>query len=75
MTLGTTVANLGFSHVEFPEPVFHGDTLRVESEVTHARLSGSRVGQGIVTFEHRGYNQRNDLVVRAHRQALMRTRP
>ena len=75
LTLGTTVANLGFSHVEFPKPLFHGDTLRVESEVTHARASASRPDQGVVTFEHRGYNQRNELVARAHRQALMCNRP
>ena len=36
-TLGTTVANLGFSEVAFPAPVFHGDTLRVETEVRAAR--------------------------------------
>src|SRR5919201_1258130 len=32
-TLGTTLANLGMDEVRFPKPVFHGDTLRVESEV------------------------------------------
>jgi acyl dehydratase len=74
-TLGTTVANLGFSAVEFPAPMFHGDTLRVETEVVDARPSRSRPGQGIVTFEHRAFNQRGDLVCRAVRQALMLTRP
>ncbi len=51
-TLGTTVANLGFDSVTFPNPMFHGDTLRVETEVLAARASSSRPGQGIVTFEH-----------------------
>ena len=64
-TLGTTVANLGFDEVVFPSPLFHGDTIRVESEVIATRPSGSRPTQGIVTFEHRAYNQHDVLVCRA----------
>ena len=74
-TLGTTVANLGFSKIDFPTPVFCGDTIRVETEVVEARLSSSRPGQGIVTFEHIGFNQRDAVVCDAVRAALMRTRP
>lgn len=74
-TLGTTVANLGFSSVTFPAPMFHGDTLRVETEVVAARASASRPGQGVVTFEHRGFNQHDALTVRAVRDALMLARP
>ncbi len=74
-TLGTTVANLGFKEIVFPAPVFHGDTIRVESEVVAARASRSRPAQGIVTFEHRGFNQRGELVCRAVRDALMHRRP
>ena len=74
-TLGTTVANLGFSEVSFPAPVFHGDTLRVQTEVRAARESKSRPGQGIVTCEHRGFNQHDALVCRAVRDALMHRSP
>ena len=74
-TLGTTVANLGFSETVFPAPMFHGDTLRVESEVLEARPSKSRPTQGIITFEHRGYNQDDVLTCRAVRNALMHCRP
>lgn len=74
-TLGTTVANLGFKEVTFPAPVFHGDTIRVETEVRAARASKSRPRQGIVTFEHRGFNQDGELVCRAVRDALMHRRP
>ncbi len=74
-TLGTTVANLGFSEVVFPAPMFHGDTLRVETEVTEARASKSRPDQGIVGFEHRGYNQDDVLCCRAVRSALMLRKP
>jgi acyl dehydratase len=74
-TLGTTVANLGFREVTFPAPMFHGDTLRVETEVLDARPSGSRPNQGIVGFEHRGFKQDDTLVCRAVRDGLMRRRP
>ena len=75
LTLGTTVANLGFEKIEFPKPVFHGDTIHVETEVLASRLSSSRPTQGIVTLQHRGYNQHDDLVASAVRTALMRKRP
>lgn len=75
LTQGTTVANLGFSRVNFPAPVFAGDTIRVTTEVTDARASGSRTDAGIVTFEHRGLNQRGELVCLAVRAAMMLRRP
>ena len=74
-TLGTTVANLGFEEMNFPLPVFHGDTLRVESEVVSARESRSKPDQGIILFEHRGYNQRDELIATMRRNALMWRRP
>lgn len=70
-TLGTTVGNLGFDKVRFPNPVFHGDTIRVETEVLEKRESKSRPTQGIVTFQHRGYNQKNVLVGTMDRAALI----
>ena len=74
-THGTTVANLGFQEVVFPLPVFAGDTIHAETEVVAAHESRSRPDCGIVTFEHRGFNQRDELVCRARRDALMRKRP
>lgn len=70
-TLGTTVGNLGWDEVRFPRPVFHGDTIHVESEVISLKESRSRPKNGIVVFEHRGFNQRNELVVVCKRTALM----
>jgi acyl dehydratase len=70
-TLGTTVANLGFDEVRFPHPVFHGDTLRAETEVQEVRASKSRADRGIVTFIHRAFNQRDELVASCKRSALM----
>lgn len=74
VTQGTIVANLGFREVEFPKPLFHGDTLYAETEVVEKRLSASRPGQGVVTLEHRGLNQDGVLVARAVRTALFWTR-
>jgi acyl dehydratase len=74
-TLGTTVANLGFDAIGFPAPVRHGDTIWAETEVVAARASGSRPDCGVVTLEHRGFNQRDELVVSCRRIALMRRRP
>ena len=73
-TMGTTVGNLGFERVEFPRPVFHGDTIYSETEVVGKRESRSRPQWGIVTFEHRATNQRGELVMRCRRAAMMRRR-
>ncbi len=74
-TLGTTVANLGFDKIEFPKPVFHGDTLYIETEVMDKRESRSRPDAGVVFFEHRAANQREELVARIRRAGLMRKKP
>jgi acyl dehydratase len=74
-TLGTTVANLGWDEVRFPKPLFHGDTVRVETEVLELRESQSRPRNGIVIFAHRGYNQHNVLIASCKRTALMLKTP
>jgi len=74
-TLGTTVANLGMKETAFPHPLFHGDTVRIETEVKSVRESKSKPDRGIVEFEHRAYNQHNVLVAHTLRQAMIRKRP
>lgn len=74
-TLGTTIGNLGFKEVRFPKPVFAGDTIHVETTVKSKRLSKSRSDCGIVDFEHRGYNQRGEVVCICDRAALMKVQP
>lgn len=71
-TFGTTIANLGMSEVSFPHPLFHGDTLRIETTVIEVRPSRSRPDRGVVTFEHRAMNQDGAMVARCRRAALMR---
>ncbi|MEE9329279.1 MAG: MaoC family dehydratase [Parvularculaceae bacterium] len=74
-TLGTAVANLGWDDVRFPAPLFHGDTIRVETEVLALRASKSRPDQGIVTYEHRAFNQENKLVAICKRAGLQKKKP
>jgi itaconyl-CoA hydratase len=71
LTQGTLVANLGFTAVAFPAPLFIGDTLYSETTIEAARLSESRPGQGIVTLAHTGRNQDGVVVATAGRSALM----
>jgi acyl dehydratase len=75
LTQGTIVANLGFSEVSFPKPVFHGDTVYAETLVTDKRLSKSRSGEGVVSLRHTARNQHADVVAVAVRQTLVRVRP
>ena len=74
-TLGTLVANLGYDKLIFPSPVFVGDTLRSESECLEVRESKSRPNAGIVTWEHRSFNQRGELVCKCTRSALLLKKP
>lgn len=73
-THGTTVGNLGWEEVKFPKPVFTGDTIRATTEVVALRDSKSRPTQGIVTFVHKGINQRDEVVCECRRLALMMRR-
>jgi acyl dehydratase len=74
-TLGTLVANLGYDKLVFPHPVFAGDTLRSESECIAVRESKSRPDAGIVTWAHRSFNQRDELVCECTRTALLLKTP
>ncbi len=65
------IANLGWTDIAMPHPVFNGDTLYAESEVTDKRESKSRPTQGIVTVETRAFNQDGVLVMRYSRSVLV----
>jgi acyl dehydratase len=75
LTQGTIVANLGFRDARFPAPVRHGDTIYAETVVTDKRLSASRPGQGVVTFEHTARNQDGEVVAVVTRTTLMLRQP
>ncbi|KQS03901.1 dehydratase [Sphingomonas sp. Leaf357] len=70
-TLGTLVANLGYDKLVMPNPVFIGDTMRAETEVSELKDSRSRPNAGIVTFTHRLINQRDQIVCQCLRSALL----
>jgi itaconyl-CoA hydratase len=68
------IANLGWTDIRLPRPVFVGDTLTGESEVLAMRESKSRPDQGIVSIRTRGYNQRGELVCEFDRSMLVMRR-
>jgi len=73
-TACNAVREIGMDNIRLFAPVYHGDTLYAYSEVLAAALDSS-TGAGIVTFEHRGFNQDNVLVFTGERRVLIRTRP
>lgn len=74
-TLGTTIGNLGMERVEFPNPVFIGDTLHVSTRILDKRASRTRPDRGVVWFEHRGINQRDEVVCECVRKGMMMRLP
>lgn len=75
ITAGTIIANLGYEDIKHPNPVFHGDTIYVKTEVITARESKSRPNTGIITLKHTAHNQDGVVVVEVTRSALFLKRP
>ncbi|MBC7492902.1 MAG: MaoC family dehydratase N-terminal domain-containing protein, partial [Novosphingobium sp.] len=73
--LGTLVANLGYDKLVMPSPVFIGDTLRASTTIADIKDSKSRPQAGIVTFAHEMHNQRDQVVCKCLRMALVKRRP
>jgi itaconyl-CoA hydratase len=79
LVLGLSVAdtsqagavNLGWTEIRLPHPVFVGDTIWSETEVTSVRESGSRPAHGIVGVRTRGINQRREVVCEFARSFLI----
>jgi acyl dehydratase len=71
----TSLGNLGYTLIEFPAPVFAGDTIHAESTILDKRESKSDSSRGIVWFEHRGYNQDDTLVCLLKRTGMAMRRP
>lgn len=69
------IANLGWTDIAMPAPVFNGDTLYAESTVLEKRESKSRPGQGIVTVATRGWKQDGTTVMTFKRSILIPRRP
>ena len=67
------IANLGWTDIVLPHPLFVGDTLYAESEVLEKRLSESRENCGIVTVKTTGTNQDGVVVASFKRSALIPT--
>ncbi len=70
LTEGTIVANLGYEQIVHPHPLFHGDTIYVETIVAAKRESRSRPEAGIVTLKHVGRNQDGVVCIEVTRTVL-----
>ncbi len=75
LTEGTIVANMGYDKVGHPHPVFHGDTLYVETKVLDKRESGSNPQVGIARFRHTGRNQNGVEVIQFERTVMILKKP
>ena len=71
LTLGTTLGNLSMTNIRFPRPVFHGDTLKAETEILDKKESKSKSDRGVVFFAHRAYNQHGEEVAYCERAGMM----
>ena len=65
------IANLGWTDIVLPHPLYVGDTLYAESEVLEKRESKSRPNDGIVTVQTTGKNQDGIIVASYKRSALI----
>jgi acyl dehydratase len=72
---GKAIANLATDELSHPAPVFHGDTLYVESEVLEVRPSQSKPDRGVVKVRTDVYNQHGTLVATFKRSVLVPKRP
>jgi acyl dehydratase len=70
LTAGTIVANLGYEKVEHPKPVYHGDTIYVETQVVEKRVSRSNPDRGVIKLRHLGKNQDGDVICDVVRTVL-----
>jgi acyl dehydratase len=70
LTAGTIVANLGYEKVNHPRPVYHGDTIYVETQVLEKRESRTKPDRGIVKLKHLGVNQRGEVICEVERTVL-----
>jgi itaconyl-CoA hydratase len=70
-TSENAAANLAWTDINLPNPVFEGDTLWAESEILDKRESSSRPTMGIVSMRSRGINQRREVVIEFKRTFLI----
>ncbi len=75
LTDGTIVANLGYENIKHPKPVFHGDTIYVDTEILEKRESKSNPDRGIVKLRHLGRNQHGEVVCEVERTAMFLKHP
>ena len=69
------IANLGWTDIRLPAPVFIGDTIYAESEVLGTIPSKTKDDQGLVYIESRAFNQKGNQILTLRRKFLVKRRP
>jgi len=75
ITEGTIIANLGYEKINHPNPVFHGDTIYVETTILEKRPSETKPDRGIIKLKHIGTNQHGETVCEVERTVLFLKAP
>ena len=75
LTAGTIVANLGYENITHPNPLFHGDTVYVETEVMSMRAAEAKPERGIVKLRHIGRKQDDTVIIEVERTVMFLKRP
>ena len=70
-TSENATANLAWTDIKLPKPVFEGDTLWAESEILDKRESKTSTNVGIVSMRCRGINQRREVVIEFKRTFMV----
>ena len=70
-TSENAAANLAWTDIKLPNPVYSGDTLYAESEILELRESQSNPSVGIVSMRSRGVNQRREVVIEFKRTFMV----
>jgi len=70
---GRALETLEYSHIRHILPVFHGDTVYAESTITD--LNELPDQRGMITVEHRGFNQRGEQILSMLCKIVLPRRP
>ncbi len=74
LTRGTLIALVGLEDMQFPRPVFEGDTLYSRTTILAKEPSKENPAGGLVEFLHEGFNQNKEIVASCKRKVLVRRR-
>jgi len=66
---------LGLESLQWPQPVYPGDTLRIVITIVDKRLSKSKPGLGVMKYKVETFNQRDEVVMHMFTSVLVPCSP